>query len=187
MRPSLALASRAAAAVAAVVLLSACGGGDGDGDATSSSGSASSSAAETSEPTEGTAESSEAPEGDSEFCTQSQALLDDLGSAFSDQSDPTSVETAFSQAAEGFRSVEPPAEIEQDWTTLADGLDEYAAAFAELDQADPESVSEFQQRTTSLQGDLTGAATNVETYLNDECGIDTDAEPSASGSTAPNS
>ena len=183
MRPPLLLASRAAAVAAAVVLLSACGGSDGDGDAASSSGSPSSSAAETSE----SAAASEAPEGDSEFCTQSQELLDDLGSAFSDQSDPTSVETAFSQAAEGFRSVEPPAEIEQDWTTLADGLDEYAAAFAELDQADPESVSAFQQRTTSLQGELTGAATSVETYLNEECGIDTDAEPSASGSTAPSS
>ena len=172
------LACRAAAAAAAAVLLSACGGGDEDSAAPSSS-----SAAETSESAAG----SEAPQGESEFCTQSQALLDDLGSAFSDQSDPTSVETAFSQAAEGFRSVEPPAEIEQDWTTLADGLDEYAAAFAELDQSDPESVSAFQQRTTSLQGELTGAATSVETYLNEECGIDTDAEPSASGSTAPSS
>jgi hypothetical protein len=176
------LACRAAAAAAAAVLLSACGGGDEDSAAPSSS-SASSTAAETSESAAG----SEAPQGESEFCTQSQALLDDLGSAFSDQSDPTSVETAFSQAAEGFRSVEPPAEIEQDWTTLADGLDEYAAAFAELDQSDPESVSAFQQRTTSLQGELTGAATSVETYLNEECGIDTDAEPSASGSTAPSS
>ncbi len=179
MRPTLSLAPRAAAVAAAAVLLTACGG-DGDSSASSSSSSApSSSAAETSE--------SEAPQGDSEFCTQSQDLLDNLGSAFSDQSDPASVETAFSQAAEGFRSVEPPAEIEQDWTTLGNGLEEYAAAFAELDQADPESVSAFQQRTTSLQGELTGAATSVETYLNEQCGIDTDAEPSASGSTAPSS
>ena len=185
MRPTLTLAPRAVA-VAAAVLLSACGGGDGDSEASSSS-SASSSAAESSESTSESTPESEAPQGDSEFCTQSQALLDDLGNAFSDQSDPTSVETAFSQAAEGFRSVEPPAEIEQDWTTLGDGLEQYAAAFAELDQSDPESVTAFQQRTTSLQGELTGAATNVETYLNEECGIDTDAEPSAPGSTASSS
>ena len=177
MRLTLPLAPRAAAVAAAAVLLSACGGSEGS-SATSSS-SASSSAAETSE--------SEAPEGDSEFCTQSQELLDGLGAAFSDQ-DPASVETAFSQAAEGFRSVEPPAEIEKDWTALGDGLEEYAAAFAELDQQDPESVTAFQQRTSSLQGELTGSATNVETYLNEECGIDTDAEPSGAGeSTAPSS
>ncbi len=178
MRPTLSLVPRAAVVAAAAVLLSACGD-DGDSSASPSSSAPSSSAAETSE--------SEAPQGGSEFCTESQELLDNLGAAFSDQSDPGSVETAFSQAAEGFRSVEPPAEIEQDWTTLGDGLEEYAAAFAELDQSDPESVSAFQQRTTSLQGELTGAATNVETYLNEQCGIDTDAEPSAPGSTAPSS
>jgi hypothetical protein len=178
MRPTLSLVPRAAVVAAAAVLLSACGD-DGDSSASPSSSAPSSSAAETSE--------SEAPQGGSEFCTESQELLDNLGAAFSDQSDPGSVETAFSQAAEGFRSVEPPAEIEQDWTTLGNGLEEYAAAFAELDQADPESVTAFQQRTSSLQGELTGAATNVETYLNEECGIDTDAEPSAGGSTAPSS
>lgn len=177
MRPTLPLAPRAAAVAAAALLLSACGGDEGN--SASPSSSASSSAAETSE--------SEAPQGDSEFCTQSQDLLDNLGAAFSDQSDPTNVETAFQEAAEGFRSVEPPAEIEDDWTSLGNGLEEYAAAFAELEQSDPESVAAFQERTTALQGELTGAATNVETYLNEECGIDTDAEPSASGSAAPSS
>ena len=155
MRPTLTLAPRAVAVAAAAVLLSACGGGDGDSEAASSSAPSSSAAGSSESASESTPES-EAPQGDSEFCTQSQALLDDLGNAFSDQSDPTSVETAFSQAAEGFRSVEPPAEIEQDWTTLGDGLEQYAAAFAELDQSDPESVTAFQQRTTSLQGELTG-------------------------------
>ena len=177
MRPTLPLARRAAAVAAAALLLSACGGDEGS--SASPSSSASSSAAETSE--------SEAPQGDSEFCTQSQDLLDNLGATFSDQSDPTNVETAFQEAAEGFRSVEPPAEIEDDWTSLGNGLEEYAAAFAELEQSDPESVAAFQERTTALQGELTGAATNVETYLNEECGIDTDAEPSASGSGAPSS
>ena len=183
MRPTLSLAARAAA-VAAVGIMTACGGDEGSDASPSSSASSSapssapSSAAPTSE--------AEAPQANSEFCTQSRELLDSLGSAFSDQ-DPASVETAFQQAAEGFRSVEPPAEIAGDWTTLGDGLEQYAAAFAELDQNDPESVTAFQQRTSSLQGELTGSATKVETYLNEECGIDTDAEPSAPESTAPSS
>ena len=182
MRPILTLAPRAAAVAAAAVLLSACSGAEEETEAAPSS-SESSEATEPSEP----ASESEAPQAGSEFCTESQELLDGLGAAFSDQSDPASVEAAFQQAAAGFRSVEPPGEIEQDWTTLGDGLEEYATAFSDLDQSDPESVTAFQQRTTSLQGELTGAATNVETYLNEECGIDTDAEPSASGSAAPSS
>ena len=182
MRSPAPLLRSALAGAVAVVLLTACGGSGDEEPAAASS----TPAPATSSPAPSSATAAPDPAAE-EFCAESQALLDDLGSAFSDQSDPTSVETAFSQAAEGFRSVEPPAEIEQDWTTLADGLDEYAAAFAELDQSDPESVSAFQQRTTSLQGELTGAATSVETYLNEECGIDTDAEPSASGRTAPRS
>ena len=178
MRATLTLFSRGLAVSAAAVLLTACGGDDGGDDAAESS-APTTSAAPSSEPEE------EAPEADSEFCTQSQELLDGLGAAFTDQSDPTSVEGAFEQAAEGFRSVEPPAEIEDDWAALGDGLQEYAAAFAELDETDPESVTAFQQRTSSLQGELTAAATNVESYLNEQCGIDTEQE--STESSAPTS
>ena len=179
MRPTLSLAARAAA-VAAVGILTACGGDEGSGASPSSSAasSASSSAAPSS--------AAEAPQANSEFCISSRELLDSLGSAFSGQ-DPASVETAFQQAAVGFRSVEPPAEIADDWTTLGDGLEQYAAAYAGLDPSDPESVTAFQQRTSSLQGEVTGSATKVQTYLDEQCGIDTGVEPSAPGSTAPSS
>ncbi len=174
MRATLTLFSRGLAVSAAAVLLTACGGDDGGDDAAESS-APTTSAAPSSEP-------EEAPEADSEFCTQSRELLDGLGAAFTDPSDPTSVEGTFEEA---FRSVEPPAEIEDDWAALGDGLQEYAAALAELDETDPESVAAFQQRTSSLQGELTTAATNVESYLNEQCGIDTDQE--STESSAPTS
>jgi hypothetical protein len=179
MRAPLTLLSRGLAASAAAVLLTACGGDEApeDSDASPSESSAPATSPE-SEP-EG-----EAPAADSEFCTESQELLNGLGAAFTEQTDPASVEGAFQEAADGFRSVEPPAEIEDDWATLADGLEEYAAAFADLDESDPESVTEFQQRTTALQGDLTAAATGVESYLNEQCGIDTDQEPTESAPTS---
>jgi hypothetical protein len=175
MRRTVTLFSRGVAVSAAAVLLTACGGDDAEESASPTTES--STPAPSSEP-------SEAPESGSEFCTQSQELLDGLGAAFTDQADPASVEGAFQQAAEGFRSVEPPAEIEEDWTTLGDGLEEYATAFAELDESDPDSVTQFQQRTSALQGELTSAATNVESYLNAQCGIDTDQPTDSSSAPA---
>jgi hypothetical protein len=47
-------------------------------------------------------------------------------------------------------------------------------------------VAAFQQRTGTLQGELTGAATGVESYLASECGI-SDTAPPPTGSTAPSS
>jgi hypothetical protein len=175
VRRSGSLLLRAGAVPALAVALAACSADEGGDDAAPPAASSSS----------GTAASpsgSAAPQAGSEFCTRSRELLEGLGAAFTDQADPASVEGAFERTAEGFRAVEPPAEIEQDWTALADGLEEYAAAFAELDETDPESVADFQQRTGTLQGELTGAATAVESYLAEECGI-----AGSSGTAAPSS
>jgi hypothetical protein len=171
-------ASGALAACAAVVLLAGCSGTSERPPDVRSTGAVSTSAA-------APASTSPAPQAGSAFCTQSQELLDGLGAAFSDQADADSVRRAFEQAAEGFRRIEPPAAVEDDWTTLADGLAAYAQAFADLDEKDPESVAAFQERTGRLQGELTGAATGVESYLAAECGL-SDVPPS-SGSVAPSS
>jgi hypothetical protein len=165
MRRTLTLCRSGLTAAAALVLLTACGGDSGGG------GSASSAPAETSS---SAPEEADAPAADSEFCTQAQALVTTLESAFSDQSDPTSLTQQFQQTADAMRGIEAPDEIAGDWTTLADGLEQYAQAFAELDINDPASASEFQQRTAPLEADLTTAGTNVENYLTTECGIETE-------------
>lgn len=173
MRATLPLFRRCLAVSAAAVLLTACSGdesGDAGGDDSATSPTTSSGPAPTSDG------EVEAPEVEPVFCSQSQDLLEGLGAVFTDQTDPAAVEGAFQEAAEGFRTIEPPPEIEGDWTALGDGLEEYASAFAELDETDPQSVADFQQRTSALQGELTTAASNVESYLNEECGIGTGQE-----------
>jgi hypothetical protein len=167
------------AAACAALMLGACSG-DEQPAGEPPAGTAAPSTAGPS--TVASATGSAAPQAGSEFCTRSQELLEGLGTAFSDQADAASVRSAFEQAAEGFGGIEPPAAIEEDWTVLADALGEYAAAFAELDETDPESVAAFQERTGPLQGELTGAATSVESYLSAECGI-SDTAPSSAASS----
>jgi hypothetical protein len=166
--------ARAVGACAAAVLLTACSGDDADDAAPSSVPSvppSSTPSGPVSTATSATS-TSEAPQAGSEFCDRTRELLDGLGAAFSDEADAASVEDAFRQTADGFRAVEPPAAVADDWLTLADGLDDFAGAVAELDESDPASVAAFQERTASLQGELTAAANGVESYLVEQCGTD---------------
>ena len=146
--------------------LTACGGGsDADNDAASSSST---------ETTTSSSAENTAPEADSEFCTQAQALTTTLETAFSEEaSDPTSVAQQFQQVASAMRALDPPAEISDDWETLASGLDQLAAAFAQFNPNDPASASSFAQQSQQLQTELTAAGASVEQYLTQECGIDT--------------
>ena len=158
---------------AAVVLLTACGGSDGEDSASSESGAAGSSAAET---------PSESPGGatDSEFCADAADLQDQIGSTFTGQSDPNTLPTVLQSAVEQIRQVEPPAELEADWTLFGDGIEQVAAAAAEVDFNDQNAVTAFQQEIAGLQADFGEAFTNVDTYLGEECGIGTEgADPAA--------
>jgi hypothetical protein len=145
--------------IAAVLgLLVACGGGDG-GSGADSSGAA------------GTAESEAAgtSAGDDDFCTQAAELDQRVESALSDlEGDDPSVRDAFEQLAEELRAMDPPEAIASDWEALAGGLDSMAAAFADLDITDPDSLGALED----AEDELTSASSNVETYLRDECGID---------------
>jgi hypothetical protein len=171
MRRTLIACRAGLTAAAAFALLTACGGGSGkSNDAASSS---------TSETTSSSAANS-APSADSEFCTQAQALVQALESAFAEEaSDPQSVAAQFQQTADAMRTLDPPAEISDDWETLAGGLEQFAQAFAQFDPNDPAKASAFEQQTTQLQGQLTAAGANVEKYLTEQCGIDTETTESA--------
>jgi hypothetical protein len=166
MRRTLTACRAGLAAGAAFVLLTACGGGtDTDKDAASSP---------TTETTTSSQAGNDAPEADSEFCTQAQALTTTLESAFGEESsDPGSVAQQFQQIASAMRTLDPPPEISDDWETLANGLDQFAAAFAQFNPNDPASASSFAQQSQELEGQLTTAGANVEKYLTEQCGIDT--------------
>jgi membrane-bound lytic murein transglycosylase B len=153
---------------AAVVLLTACGGSDDQSSASSSSSGSSSSASETSA-------------ANSEFCTEAERALQGVEPAFSGGGDdPAALATALQDAADQVRTIDPPSEIEADWTALADGIEQFAQAFAAVNPNDPASAAELQQRTSEILGSLSTSATNVQNYLASECGIETDSpEPSA--------
>jgi hypothetical protein len=153
---------------AAVVLLSACGGSDEGSSASSSS--------------EATASESSADAAGSQFCTEAAGIQEKVGASF-DEQDPASLGQALQEGAAEIRGIEPPAEIAADWNALADGLDQIAAAFAEVDLTDPAAQQALGQKIAELQGPLDTASTNVETYLRDECGLELDSgEPAAPSS-----
>ena len=155
---------------AAVVLLSACGGSDEDGSAASGSGA------------ESSATESSAGAAGSKFCTEAAGIQEKVGASF-DEQDPASLGVALQEGAAEIRNIEPPAEIAADWNALADGLDQIAAAFTEVDLTDPAAQQALGQKIAELQGPLDSASTNVETYLRDECGLELDSGESAAPSS----
>jgi hypothetical protein len=153
---------------AAVVLLSACGGSGDDEQAAATSATSSSAAR------------SSADAAGSEFCTEAARALGSVAPAFSGQGeDPAALAPALRDAANQVRAIEPPGEIAPDWTALADGIEEFAQAFAEVDAADPASESALQQRAGEIIGRLSTSATTVQTYLSEECGLQTPPQPAA--------
>jgi hypothetical protein len=171
MRRTLTLCRTGLSVAAAVVLLSACGG-SGDDTSASSSSSARSSAS----PTSATA-------ADAEFCTQAASTLGRIEPAFTGaQNDPAQLATVLQQAAEQVRGIQPPSEISADWSKLADGIEQFAQAFASVNPGDPASQSALQQRTQQIIGSLTTSATAVQTYLGQKCGLQT-----PTGTAAPTS
>jgi hypothetical protein len=166
MRRTLTVCRNGLSVAAAAVLLTACGGSGNDNSASSSSSATSSSASETS-----------ADAASSQFCTQAADALSQVEPAFTGQGgDPASLAPALQQAADKVRAIDPPSDIAADWTALADGIEQFAQAFAEVNVNDPASASALQQRTTEIIGSLSTSATNVQTYLAEKCGLETPTE-----------
>jgi len=137
------------AGAAAVVLLAACGGDGG-----SSTANADSSAAET-------------DTASGEFCDRAGDIDERVNEVLSQLDDGSSVPEAIHATADELRAIEAPAAISDDWTALVDGLDQIADALADLDLTDGESVAALED----IGNRLDTASTNVENYLDEECGI----------------
>ena len=144
---------------AALVLLTACGGSGKDNSASSST-KASSSASETTAKAAG-----------SEFCSQAAAVESSVSSAVTDESNPASIQQALQTAVSKIRAIHPPSEISSDWTALADGVEQLATAFGNVNFKDPNAVASFQATANNLEQRLSGASANIEKYLSDKCGL----------------
>jgi hypothetical protein len=171
------LIARGVSVTAAVLLMTACSGGSDDESASSSSPAASSSAAET---------SSEAPASDSEFCTEATQINERITTSLS-EADSASLSDNLQTISDEISAVEPPAEIADDWNTLAGALGKAADALEGVDLTDPEQAAQAQAELGNLQTELGDAGTNVETYLRDQCGIDTEGTGTPSDTAAPSS
>jgi hypothetical protein len=161
-----------------VVLLAGCGGDDeaatGD-DAAATNGSTS---APTVEPSPEVATEA----GDSEFCAQIEEVDEAMSNleAGPDLTDPEAALTAMDESLAAIRSVDPPAEIAEDWSTITSFFDSFtngmSDALAQLEAGgDPASVG---QELENLMADLEAqsaameeAGSRIDAYVLDECGL----------------
>jgi hypothetical protein len=169
MRRTLTLCRTALAGAAVAVLLTACGGGN-------SNDSASTSSAKT---TTSSSSSSSAAAADTEFCQQASTLDQDLG-GLTNSTDPSQLAPALQAISTRLHQLTPPAEIETDWNSLVSAIDQLAQAAAQTDFTNQEQATAFAQTATQLESQLGSAATNVENYLSQQCGLDTEGTDSAS-------
>jgi hypothetical protein len=175
MRSSLIV--RGVSATAAVLLMTACGGSGDDDSAASSTSAASSSAAES---------SSAAPEADSEFCTEATQINERITTSLS-EGDPSSLSDNLKTISDEIGAVEPPAEIADDWNSLSDALGQASTALEGVDLTDPDQAAKAQAELGELQSQLGDSGANVEAYLRDQCGIDTEGTGTPSDTAAPSS
>jgi hypothetical protein len=157
-----------------VVALAGCGGDD-DGQTAGSAAADTGAAAPTTEPSD---DSPAAATGDDEgFCAEVEAAGDELqslgqGPDFTDVEDAAN---ALRQSRDTLQSIEPPAEIADDWSTVISYFDAAVTSFEDLDFSDPVKLEQqLEELTTVLEqgsADLEKAGTRIDAYLKDECGI----------------
>jgi len=179
MRRTLTLCRTGLAGAAAFVLLTACGGGSSEDSASSTT---SSSAAETTSSASSSSAEASGPQAGSEFCQEAAGLDDELNN-IADVSDPAQFADVLQQVADRLGTIEPPAEISADWDSLVGAIDQLAQAAADTDFNNPDQAAAFAQQASQLETQLGTASTNVEAYLNDQCGIDTGGTDTASPTT----
>lgn len=152
----------------AVVLLTGCGGDD-------EPGAAGSEATPTLEPTEDTSTATA-----EDFCADIETVKDRLENLenIPDVADPQAAVDTLEESVDALRSVDPPAEIAEDWSTVVGAFEDITTSLRNLDTGDPAALAE-QLEDLSAQMEKQSAAieeagTRIDQYLNDECGITID-------------
>ena len=94
-----------------------------------------------------------------DFCDSAR----EIDESFAEIDDPT--EADFGDIADTMGSIEPPAEIADDWNTMVESLQ----SLADVDMSDPAAIEQLDQAQFA---DANEAFENVGTYLEEECGIE---------------
>jgi hypothetical protein len=157
-------AAACALGLIAVAALAACGGSDDSSTGTSANTSAAAST--------GSATTASEPAG-GDFCDGFGSISDDIDVQV-DASDPADLGAAFEKGSAALESIDPPAEIADDWATLTDFYANFGKAFANVDLDDPEAFEQVGEAITELQGvapKLATASQAIAQYAADQCGV----------------
>lgn len=147
-----------------VLTLSGCGGDDEPGASDAESTPDATSAAPTAEATDGTP---------ADFCAEVEAARDQLDSVVDAETlvDPSAALDVVDGALETMRSIDPPAEIAEDWEAVRSFTDEMISSLDEIDVTDPVALEELGRELEQNAEALEAAADRVDRYIEDECGI----------------
>ncbi|WP_159792959.1 hypothetical protein [Puerhibacterium puerhi] len=178
MRTRLTRTTTALATTAVLALsLAACGGSGDETDAAAEETTASADATPTEEETaaeetpaeETPAEEETADAGAGDVCAASETLQD-MSSI--DTSDPAAAIAAFDELTTEFESVEPPAEIADDWNTVATSFREYTDTIQSVldDPTAEDAVTKASDAAQALMSDeFMEAGTSISTYTATNC------------------
>lgn len=150
-----------------VLTLSGCGGDDDP-----SASDADSPATDATSPAP-TAEASDGTPGSASFCAEVEAARDQLDSVVDGETlvDPSAALDVVDDALETMRSIDPPAEIAEDWEAVRSFSEEMISSLDEIDVTDPAALEELGRELEQNAEALEDAADRVDRYLEDECGI----------------
>jgi hypothetical protein len=157
-----------------VVVLGGCAGGDDPG-----AGADPAVTGDSSGPTaEQSADATDDSGGnDGDFCSEIAAAGEELQdiSEDPDLTDPETALGATEETLETLRSIDPPAEIADDWNLVVSYIEAVADSLRDLDATDPAGmVQQLEELGAELEqqfADFDEAGTRIDQYLRDECGI----------------
>ena len=154
------------ALVLGVLTLSGCGGDDDPGASEADSPATATTAAPTAEASGGT-------QGSASFCAEVEAARDQLDNVVDGETlaDPSAALDVVDDALETMRSIDPPAEIAEDWEAVRSFSEEMISSLDEIDVTDPAALEELGRELEHNAEALEDAADRVDRYLEDECGI----------------
>jgi hypothetical protein len=153
--------------VLGALVLGGCGGDD-EPDASDADSPATD--AMSAEPT---GEMTDETSGADGFCAQVEAARDQLDSVVDGETlvDPSAALDVVDDALETMRSIDPPAEIAEDWEAVRSFSEEMITALDEIDVTDPAALEDLGRDLEQNAEALEDAAERVDRYVEDECGI----------------
>lgn len=113
------------------------------------------------------------------FCGQAQAFASQVASTVGNSTSGTEAQDLQRLAAQ-LESIKPPSEIAGDWQTAVTSIQQLGTALQSLNPSDPSQAAAIQQQVGPIEDKLTTAGQHIDTYLQQNCGIDVNPTDSAS-------